>query len=340
VAYGLVSVSFHWNNFLWPLVVTSSVTTRPVTVGLQVFSSVDQGIDWTVISAAALMTSALPAPGATPILRLESIIGDARGRGLDNVHVTVSETGHLYLLMRSGRIAVFGPEGAYQQSLNSPVGTSWNGYLTEQGGRLFLGDYRSDFPWVFDDRRQGEAPGRFLQAGIGYGGSCFPKDVKALISTLKQKDCDSDLFEAVNRINEKQKSVVVEKLKSILEIKDSTIAVWGISFKPKTDDIREAPSIKIIEELQNMGAKIHACDPVAIENAKNVLTHVKFFENPYETIRDCDALIVATEWNEFRNLDMRAVKILLKHPIIVDGRNIYDPKEIRSLGFKYMGIGR
>jgi len=181
---------------------------------------------------------------------------------------------------------------------------------------------------------------RFLQAGIGYGGSCFPKDVKALISTLKQNDCDFDLFEAVNKINENQKSVVVKKLESVLEVKDSTIAVWGISFKPKTDDIREAPALKIIEELQNMGGKIHACDPVAIENAKKNLEDVNFFENPYETVRDCDALIVATEWNEFRNIDMRAVKILLKNPIIIDGRNIYDPKELRDLGFKYMGIGR
>jgi len=181
---------------------------------------------------------------------------------------------------------------------------------------------------------------RFLQAGIGYGGSCFPKDVKALISTLKQNDCDAELIEAVNRINERQKSVVVTKLRSKLDIKGSTIAVWGISFKPKTDDIREAPSLKIIEELQNMGARIHACDPVAIENAKKVLHHVDFFENPYESIRDCDALIVATEWNEFRNLDMRAVKILLKKPILIDGRNIYDPKEMRDLGFEYEGIGR
>ncbi|RZB31501.1 MAG: UDPglucose 6-dehydrogenase [Desulfobacteraceae bacterium Eth-SRB2] len=181
---------------------------------------------------------------------------------------------------------------------------------------------------------------RFLQAGIGYGGSCFPKDVKALISTLKLYGCNSDLFEAVHRINEQQKSIVVNKLGSLLDVKDSTIAVWGISFKPKTDDIREAPSLKIIEELQNMGAKVHACDPVAIENAKNVLKNVKFFQNPYETIRDCDALIVATEWNEFRNLDIRAVKILLKKPIIIDGRNIYDPKEMKELGFKYMGIGR
>ena len=181
---------------------------------------------------------------------------------------------------------------------------------------------------------------RFLQAGVGYGGSCFPKDMKALIATFKQHDCDSDLFEAVDRINEKQKKIIIEKLKSVLTINGSSIAVWGISFKPKTDDIREAPSIKIIEELQNLGAKIHACDPVAIENAKNVLNDVKFFENPYETIRDCDALVVATEWNEFRNLDMRAVKILLKNPIIVDGRNIYNPKELTDLGFKYMGIGR
>jgi UDPglucose 6-dehydrogenase len=181
---------------------------------------------------------------------------------------------------------------------------------------------------------------RFLQAGIGYGGSCFPKDVRALISTLKQNDCSSDLFEAVHRINEVQKSIVVSRLKSILDLNDSTIAIWGISFKPKTDDIREAPSLKIIEELQNLGAKVHACDPVAIESAKNVLKNVKFFQNPYETIRDCDALIVATEWNEFRNLDMRAVKILLKNPIIIDGRNIYDPKEMRELGFKYMSIGR
>ena len=181
---------------------------------------------------------------------------------------------------------------------------------------------------------------RFLQAGIGYGGSCFPKDVKALISMLKQNDCDADLFEAINRINEQQKSVVVKKLKSVLDLKDSTIAVWGISFKPKTDDIREAPSLKIIEELQSLGAKIHACDPVAIENAKHVLNNVKFFQNPYETIRDCDALIVATEWNEFRNLDMRAVKILLKNPIVIDGRNIYDPKEMNEIGFKYISIGR
>lgn len=181
---------------------------------------------------------------------------------------------------------------------------------------------------------------RFLQAGLGYGGSCFPKDVKALISTLKKYGCDFDLFEAVDRINESQKTVVIDKLESVLKIKNSTIAVWGISFKPKTDDIREAPALSIIRNLQAKGATIQAFDPIAIDKARKVLSGVKFFENPYETIRDCDALIVVTEWDEFRNLDMRAVKVLLKKPIIIDGRNVYDPTEMRDLGFTYLGIGR
>jgi UDPglucose 6-dehydrogenase len=186
----------------------------------------------------------------------------------------------------------------------------------------------------------GRIGSRFLHAGIGYGGSCFPKDVKALIATLKEYGCDADLFEAVHRINEKQKTVVVEKLKSVSEIKSSTIAIWGISFKPKTDDVREAPSIRIITELQNAGAKIKAYDPVAMENAKQIFKDVEFFESPYEAIKDCDALIVVTEWDEFRNLDLRAVKVLLKKPVIIDGRNIYDPKEMEKLGFTYLSIGR
>ncbi|HIJ55519.1 MAG TPA: UDP-glucose/GDP-mannose dehydrogenase family protein [Deltaproteobacteria bacterium] len=181
---------------------------------------------------------------------------------------------------------------------------------------------------------------RFLHAGLGYGGSCFPKDIRALIATLKEHGCESDLFEAVHRINENQRSVAVEKLKSVLDINGSTVAVWGLSFKPKTDDVREAPSLDVIEDLHKMGATVHAFDPVAMDNAKKEIKDVKFFENPYETIRDCDALIVVTEWDEFRNLDMRAVKVLLKQPIVVDGRNIYDPKEMKELGFTYLGIGR
>jgi len=186
----------------------------------------------------------------------------------------------------------------------------------------------------------GRIGSRFLHAGLGYGGSCFPKDIKALISTLKQHGCDADLFEAVHRINEKQRTVAVKKLKAVMEIKDSTIAVWGLSFKPKTDDIREAPALTIIKDLHTLGAALHAYDPVAMENAKKELAMVTFFEDPYEAIRDCDALIVVTEWDEFRNLDMRAVKALLKKPVIVDGRNIYDPEEMRTLGFTYIGIGR
>ena len=181
---------------------------------------------------------------------------------------------------------------------------------------------------------------RFLHAGLGYGGSCFPKDIRALIATLKEHGCESDLFEAVHRINEKQRAVAVEKLKSVLDINGSTVAVWGLSFKPKTDDVREAPSLDVIEDLQKMGATVHAFDPVAMDNAKKEIKDAKFFENPYETIRDCDALIVVTEWDEFRNLDMRAVKVLLKQPIIIDGRNIYDPEEMKDLGFTYLGIGR
>ena len=186
----------------------------------------------------------------------------------------------------------------------------------------------------------GRIGSRFLHAGLGYGGSCFPKDIKALISTLRQHGCDADLFEAVHRINENQRTIAVKKLKAVMEIKDSTIAVWGLSFKPKTDDIREAPALTIIKDLHALGAALHAYDPVAMENAKKELAMVTFFEDPYEAIRDCDALIVVTEWDEFRNLDMRAVKALLKKSIIVDGRNIYDPEELRTLGFTYIGIGR
>ena len=186
----------------------------------------------------------------------------------------------------------------------------------------------------------GRIGSRFLHAGIGYGGSCFPKDVKALISILKQHGCEADLLEAVHRINECQKTVVVDKLKTLLDIKDSRIAIWGLSFKPKTDDIREAPSLNIIKDLQDLGATVHAFDPVAMDNAKKILNDVKFFESPYEAIRDCDALLVITEWDEFRNLDMRAVKVLLKKPIVIDGRNIYDLKNMREIGFTYRCIGR
>jgi len=187
----------------------------------------------------------------------------------------------------------------------------------------------------------GRIGSRFLHAGLGYGGSCLPKDVKALIATMKEHGCSVDLFEAVDRINENQKLMIVEKLEKILCLAGTTIAVWGLSFKPKTDDIRESPAIKIIKTLQDNGVKIHAYDPVAMENARDALNDdVVYFDSPYEAIRDCDALILATEWDEFRSLDMWAVKVLLKNPIVVDGRNIYDPVEMKDIGINHICIGR
>jgi UDPglucose 6-dehydrogenase len=181
---------------------------------------------------------------------------------------------------------------------------------------------------------------RFLQAGIGYGGSCFPKDVKALIATLKAHGCTADLFEAVDRINEAQKGIVVDRLAACIPLAGAVVALWGLSFKPKTDDIRESPALHVIMRLQAAGARVQAYDPVAMPNARQVLEGVAFFNDPYEAIRDCDALMVVTEWDEFRNVDMRAVKVLLRRPVILDGRNIYDPDELRAMGLTYIGIGR
>lgn len=182
---------------------------------------------------------------------------------------------------------------------------------------------------------------RFLQAGIGYGGSCFPKDVKALAETLKEHGCNYELLDAVETINERQKRHVIPKIQGMFpDLKGKKIAVWGLAFKPKTDDMREAPSITIIKELQQLGAKIKAFDPVAIEESKKHLANVEYSSNPYEAIKDCNALVICTEWDEFRALDLQAIKTLLKEPNIIDGRNIYEPNEMKGLGFNYMGVGR
>jgi len=182
---------------------------------------------------------------------------------------------------------------------------------------------------------------RFLQAGMGYGGSCFPKDVKALSELMKQNKVKDKLLSAVNTINEDQRKFIFQKIKKMISpLKGKSIAVWGLAFKPKTDDIREAPSIDIIRELQKSGAKIRAFDPVAKINAKRVLKGVTFCSDPYSTVKGCDALLIATEWNEFRVLDFEHVKRLLKQPNLIDGRNIYEPDEMRKAGFNYMGVGR
>ncbi|PIN86303.1 UDP-glucose 6-dehydrogenase [Candidatus Woesearchaeota archaeon CG10_big_fil_rev_8_21_14_0_10_44_13] len=182
---------------------------------------------------------------------------------------------------------------------------------------------------------------RFLQAGVGYGGSCFPKDVKGLISTAKDYGIDMKIVTAVEEVNEEQKRWMIPKIKKELgDLKNKRIAIWGLAFKPKTDDMREAPSITIINELQKEGAKITAFDPEAEHTAKHILKNIDYTKDPYETLKGCDALVIVTEWDEFRNLDLNKVKSMLKRPIVFDGRNIYEPKEMRKLGFIYHGVGR
>lgn len=182
---------------------------------------------------------------------------------------------------------------------------------------------------------------RFLQAGVGYGGSCFPKDVKALIQTMKENGCVASLLDAVEEVNARQKRSLVPKLEASLpELKGKTIAVWGLAFKPKTDDMREAPSIEVIKELLKKGALVKAFDPVAEENAKRIFSEIIYCDHPYDAADGADALIVVTEWNEFRNLDKEKLKSLLRTPIVIDGRNIYDRREMEGLGFTYQGVGR
>ncbi len=183
---------------------------------------------------------------------------------------------------------------------------------------------------------------RFLQAGCGYGGSCFPKDVKALAQMLEQHGLTSNLMRTVDYINERQKRSIVPKLKKLVpELDGKTIAVWGLSFKPRTDDIRGAPSLVVIDQLLKAYACVRAYDPEAVPNAKkHFKKKVVFADNAYHALEDADALIVLTEWDEFRGLDFARMKKLMKQHIIIDGRNIYGPEEIRKEGFKYISVGR
>lgn len=182
---------------------------------------------------------------------------------------------------------------------------------------------------------------RFLQAGVGYGGSCFPKDVKAIIQTGINYDSPFSILPAVEKINEEQRTIAIDKLKSVYpDLKGRKIAIWGLAFKPRTDDIREAPSLTIIESLLGLGADIIAFDPVAQENTLKIFPSIKFGHDPYSILTDCDALIVVTEWNEFRNLDFEKVISFMKSPVIVDCRNIYEKEEMEDHGFTYIDFGR
>ncbi|MFH1590472.1 MAG: UDP-glucose/GDP-mannose dehydrogenase family protein [archaeon] len=182
---------------------------------------------------------------------------------------------------------------------------------------------------------------RFLQAGAGYGGSCFPKDVLALIHTLKEHGCESDLVESVHEVNERQKKTIVPKVKeSVKDLSGANIAVWGLAFKPKTDDMREAPASIVINDLLAHGANITAFDPVAEGNARKIFPDINYAKKPLDAAKGADALIILTEWDEFRQLDHAELKDVMKQPIIIDGRNIYDPQEMKKAGFSYICVGR
>lgn len=188
------------------------------------------------------------------------------------------------------------------------------------------------------DKRIGHA---FLDAGLGWGGSCFPKDVKALEHMAVLHGTQPQLLQAVMEINRNQRRRAVMKLRKALgNLSETTIGVLGLSFKPNTDDIREAAAIEIIHLLQNEGAHVRAYDPQAMENASKVMTKTVLCQNPYEVAEGADALLLATEWNEFKQLDFKHLKEIMKRPVILDGRNLWDPETVRGHGFTYMGIGR
>ena len=182
----------------------------------------------------------------------------------------------------------------------------------------------------------------FLRAGIGFGGSCFPKDLKAFIRISEKLGYPLDILKEVEKINEKQKDLAIQKITEMLwNLPGKTIGVWGLSFKPDTDDIRSAPSIDIIKRLLEQGAKIKAFDPVAMENVKCELgKSIEYCRDIYDVASDADCVVLMTEWNEFKEIDWERIKKEMKQPVILDGRNIYDPEKLKAMGFKYQGIGR
>lgn len=182
---------------------------------------------------------------------------------------------------------------------------------------------------------------KFLHPGPGYGGSCFPKDTMAYSEIFKEQGIRSELVESVIKVNEKQKALVVEKLKLFLpDLKGKKIAILGLSFKPNTDDTRESPSKVVIKKLQNEGATVKVFDPIAMEDFKRDFPDLNYQENIYDTIEGTDGLILMTEWNQFRNLDIEKIKKIMSKLIFIDTRNIYDPIEMREHGFKFANSGR
>jgi len=190
------------------------------------------------------------------------------------------------------------------------------------------------------DQRIGK---RFLFAGIGYGGSCFPKDILALNKTSVDAEYEFQILKSVMDVNEKQKLKMIDKIKGHFnqDLSGKTIAVWGLSFKPYTDDIREAPALVNIKALLKEGAKVRAYDPEAMDNVKKVFQQpIELCEDEYQAAQGADALLIATEWPEFRAPDFKRLESLLKNKLIFDGRNVYDIEQMNTLGFTYYSIGR
>jgi UDPglucose 6-dehydrogenase len=182
---------------------------------------------------------------------------------------------------------------------------------------------------------------KFLHPGPGFGGSCFPKDTRAIQKIAQDHGYDFEIIDAVIRVNEKQRKLMVEKiLRSLGDPKNKVVGVLGLTFKPNTNDIREAPSIFIINELIKNDIKIKAFDPAGMDEAKKILNNVEYCDDMYEVANGSDALVIMTEWNQFRNIDWDSIKRLLKNHLIIDLKNIYEPDKIRSLGFKYICVGR
>lgn len=182
---------------------------------------------------------------------------------------------------------------------------------------------------------------KFLHPGPGYGGSCFPKDTLALTTIGDQFGVETRIVDAVIDANHRQRDAMIPKIESLVgDLRDKTIAVLGLAFKPQTDDMRESPAIKIINTLTSRGAAVRAFDPVAMDEAKKCLPDITYSHDEYDAIDGADALVIITEWNQFRALDMERVKQLLKAPKVADLRNIYEPEDMRELGFEYIGVGR
>jgi UDPglucose 6-dehydrogenase len=182
----------------------------------------------------------------------------------------------------------------------------------------------------------------FLHAGVGFGGSCFPKDVKALAHMAEQSTMTPHILNAVLTVNQQARERFAERAIQMLggDLTGKVVGVWGLSFKPDTDDMRESPSIDIIKALTGAGARVQAYDPIAMEASREILDGVAFCGDAYEAANGADAVLLVTAWNEFKQLDMERVRELMRNPVLLDGRNIYDPIELRGLGFTYAGVGR